>query len=77
MLYMMENLFAHLTDRYGNKVLVTDELPDGQMVDQWEPVTNDSVKTPLEVYPSVKSCRILKHNFLQHLSVFISCVSLS
>ncbi|KAL3652986.1 hypothetical protein CASFOL_002667 [Castilleja foliolosa] len=36
--------------RYGNKILVTDELPDGQMVDQWEPVTHDSVKTPLEVY---------------------------
>ncbi|KAI4378225.1 hypothetical protein MLD38_015734 [Melastoma candidum] len=36
--------------RYGNKILVTDELPDGQMVDQWEPVSCDSVKTPLEVY---------------------------
>ncbi|PIN20116.1 hypothetical protein CDL12_07213 [Handroanthus impetiginosus] len=36
--------------RYGNKILVTDELPDGQMVDQWEPVSDDSVKTPLEVY---------------------------
>lgn len=35
--------------RYGNKILVTDELPDGQMVDQWEPVTCDFVKTPLEV----------------------------
>lgn len=35
--------------RYGNKVLVTDELPDGQMVDQWEPVMHDSVNTPLEV----------------------------
>lgn len=34
--------------RYGNKILVTDELPDGQMVDQWEPVSRDSVKTPLE-----------------------------
>ncbi|KAF2324970.1 hypothetical protein GH714_021961 [Hevea brasiliensis] len=34
--------------RYGNKILVTDELPDGQMVDQWEPVSHDSVKTPLE-----------------------------
>ncbi|WCJ22568.1 Paladin [Euphorbia peplus] len=34
--------------RYGNKILVTDELPDGQMVDQWEPVSIDSVKTPLE-----------------------------
>ncbi|KAJ8748544.1 hypothetical protein K2173_003445 [Erythroxylum novogranatense] len=34
--------------RYGNKILVTDELPDGQMVDQWEPVSFDSVKTPLE-----------------------------
>lgn len=37
--------------RYGNKILVTDELPDGQMVDQWEPVSCDSVKTPLEVAP--------------------------
>ncbi|EPS58742.1 hypothetical protein M569_16071, partial [Genlisea aurea] len=36
--------------RYGSKILVTDELPDGQMVDQWEPVSCDSVKTPLEVY---------------------------
>nr|GFC17788.1 paladin isoform X2 [Tanacetum cinerariifolium] len=36
--------------RYGNKILVTDELPDGQMVDQWEPVTPESVKTPLQVY---------------------------
>lgn len=35
---------------YGNKILVTDELPDGQMVDQWEPVMHDSVKAPLEVY---------------------------
>ncbi|KAE8701977.1 hypothetical protein F3Y22_tig00110503pilonHSYRG00385 [Hibiscus syriacus] len=35
--------------RYGNKILVTDELPDGQMVDQWERVSGDSVKTPLEV----------------------------
>ncbi|KAJ6803183.1 paladin [Iris pallida] len=36
--------------RYGNKILVTDELPDGEMVDQWEQLMNDSVKTPLEVY---------------------------
>ncbi|KAL0284472.1 UNVERIFIED_CONTAM: Paladin [Sesamum angustifolium] len=36
--------------RYGNKILVTDELPDGQMVDQWEPVSHDSVKTPLQVH---------------------------
>jgi hypothetical protein len=35
--------------RYGNKILVTDELPDGQMVDQWEPVSTDSLKTLLEV----------------------------
>ncbi|KAK9086163.1 hypothetical protein Syun_028557 [Stephania yunnanensis] len=41
--------------RYGYKVLVTDELPDGQMVDQWEPVTQDSVKTPLEVYGELQS----------------------
>ncbi|KAK4783955.1 hypothetical protein SAY86_018323 [Trapa natans] len=40
--------------RYGNKILVTDELPDGQMVDQWEPVSRDSVKTPLEVYQELQ-----------------------
>ncbi|XP_031379974.1 paladin isoform X4 [Punica granatum] len=40
--------------RYGNKILVTDELPDGQMVDQWEPVSGDSVKTPLEVYQELQ-----------------------
>ncbi|KAL5700463.1 hypothetical protein ACHQM5_025902 [Ranunculus cassubicifolius] len=40
--------------RYGNKILVTDELPDGQMVDQWEPVTDDSVKTPVEVYEELQ-----------------------
>nr|GMD60850.1 paladin [Ipomoea batatas] len=41
--------------RYGNKILVTDELPDGQMVDQWEPVTQDLVKTPLEVYEELQA----------------------
>ncbi|XP_044494094.1 paladin-like isoform X3 [Mangifera indica] len=40
--------------RYGNKILVTDELPDGQMVDQWEPVFSDSVKTPLDVYEELQ-----------------------
>ncbi|KAI6672581.1 hypothetical protein NL676_000487 [Syzygium grande] len=40
--------------RYGNKILVTDELPDYQMVDQWEPVSRDSVKTPLEVYQELQ-----------------------
>ncbi|KAF9688002.1 hypothetical protein SADUNF_Sadunf02G0151800 [Salix dunnii] len=35
--------------RYGNKILVTDELPDGQMVDQWEPVSCDSVYEDLQV----------------------------
>ncbi|GKU98379.1 hypothetical protein SLEP1_g11390 [Rubroshorea leprosula] len=40
--------------RYGNKILVTDELPDGQMVDQWEPVSSDSIKTPLEVYDELQ-----------------------
>ncbi|KAI9181243.1 hypothetical protein LWI28_012811 [Acer negundo] len=40
--------------RYGNKILVTDELPDGQMVDQWEPVSCDSVKTPLNVYEELQ-----------------------
>ncbi|CAI9099930.1 OLC1v1036826C1 [Oldenlandia corymbosa var. corymbosa] len=45
--------------RYGNKILVTDELPDGQMVDQWEPVTLASVKTPLEVYEELQ-----KQNYL-------------
>ncbi|KAJ9696857.1 hypothetical protein PVL29_008858 [Vitis rotundifolia] len=40
--------------RYGYKILVTDELPDGQMVDQWEPVSRDFVKTPLEVYEELQ-----------------------
>ncbi|XP_042416053.1 paladin-like [Zingiber officinale] len=40
--------------RYGNKILVTDELPDGQMVDQWEPVMPNSIKTPLEVYEELQ-----------------------
>ena len=42
-------IFQFKLNRYGNKILVTDELPDGQMVDQWEPVTQESVITPLEV----------------------------
>lgn len=41
-----------LDGRYKKKVLVTDELPDGQMVDQWEPIGLDSVQTPLEVAQS-------------------------
>ncbi|KAG8097552.1 hypothetical protein GUJ93_ZPchr0013g36727 [Zizania palustris] len=40
--------------RYGNKILVTDELPNGQMVDQWESVMSDTVKTPLEVYDKLQ-----------------------
>ncbi|XP_051141675.1 uncharacterized protein LOC127258753 isoform X2 [Andrographis paniculata] len=46
---LKEDVFMEAA-RYGNKILVTDELPDGQMVDQWEPVSCDSVKTPLQVY---------------------------
>lgn len=42
-------LVGYMINRYGNKILVTDELPDGQMVDQWEPVMPNSIKTPLEV----------------------------
>ncbi|XP_028779421.1 paladin-like [Neltuma alba] len=41
--------------RYGNKILVTDELPDGQMVDQWEQVSCNSVKPPLEVYEELQA----------------------
>ncbi|KAB2003186.1 hypothetical protein ES319_D11G113500v1 [Gossypium barbadense] len=40
--------------RYGNKILVTDELPDGEMVDLWEQVSCNSVKTPLEVYEELQ-----------------------
>lgn len=50
---LKEDIFLEAA-RYGNKILVTDELPDGQMVDQWEPVTRDSVKTPLEVYEELQ-----------------------
>ncbi|XP_041022066.1 paladin isoform X2 [Juglans microcarpa x Juglans regia] len=57
----VEQMEARLKDdilmeaaRYGNKILVNDELPDGHMVDQWEPVSCDSVKTPLEVYEELQ-----------------------
>lgn len=50
---LKEDIFLEAA-RYGSKVLVTDELPDGQMVDQWEPVDRESVKTPLEVYEELK-----------------------
>lgn len=40
--------------RYGNKIMVSDELPDGQMVDQWEPIGPESAQTPLEVYQSLQ-----------------------
>ncbi|KAL2661141.1 hypothetical protein AAZV13_03G184600 [Glycine max] len=50
---LKEDILAEAA-RYGNKILVTDELPDGQMVDQWEPVSCDSVKTPLEVYEELQ-----------------------
>ncbi|CAA6653809.1 unnamed protein product [Spirodela intermedia] len=57
----VEQMEARLKDdilleasQYGNKILVTDELPDGQMVDQWEPIVRESVKTPLEVYEELQ-----------------------
>lgn len=37
--------------RYGGRILLTDELPDGQMVDLWEPLS--SVMTPLELYSNL------------------------
>jgi hypothetical protein len=46
--------------RYMNKVMVSDELPDGQMIDQWEQIGQDCVQTPLEVNYST--------SFLQALS---------
>ncbi|XP_031379973.1 paladin isoform X3 [Punica granatum] len=51
---LKEDIMVEAASRYGNKILVTDELPDGQMVDQWEPVSGDSVKTPLEVYQELQ-----------------------
>jgi hypothetical protein len=43
-----------------NKVMVSDELPDGQMIDQWEQIGQGCVQTPLEVNYST--------SFLQALS---------
>lgn len=34
--------------------MVSDELPDGQMIDQWEPVGPNSIQTPYEVF--LQSC---------------------
>ncbi|XP_031379972.1 paladin isoform X2 [Punica granatum] len=55
--------------RYGNKILVTDELPDGQMVDQWEPVSGDSVKTPLEVSISELAAETVPKKVYQELQL--------
>ncbi|KAG0594286.1 hypothetical protein M758_UG064500 [Ceratodon purpureus] len=41
--------------RYSNKIMVSDELPDGQMIDQWEPVGPNSIQTPFEVYESLQA----------------------
>jgi hypothetical protein len=41
--------------RYMNKVMVSDELPDGQMIDQWEQIGQGCVQTPLEVYESLQA----------------------
>lgn len=41
--------------RYANKIMVSDELPDGQMIDQWEPVGPNSILTPFEVYESLQA----------------------
>ncbi|KAG6550760.1 hypothetical protein Mapa_007664 [Marchantia paleacea] len=43
------------SSRYQSKVMVSDELPDGQMIDQWEPIGQDSVQTPLEVYDMLQA----------------------
>ncbi|KFK34389.1 hypothetical protein AALP_AA5G138900 [Arabis alpina] len=58
----VEQMEARLKDdilmeasRYGNKIPVTDELPDGQMVERWEPVSTDSLKTLLEVYKELEA----------------------
>ncbi|KAL7598463.1 hypothetical protein Lser_V15G22256 [Lactuca serriola] len=45
--------------RYGNKILVTDELPDGQMVDQWEPVTPTLSKHHYRVYLEIQTRKFL------------------
>ncbi|XP_010515498.1 PREDICTED: paladin-like isoform X2 [Camelina sativa] len=49
------------SSRCGNKILVTDELPDGQMLDQWEPVSPDSLNTLLEVYHELQAEGYLVH----------------
>ncbi|MBA0731508.1 hypothetical protein Golax_020635, partial [Gossypium laxum] len=51
---LKEDILMEAASRYGNKILVTDELADGQMVDLWERVSCDSVKTPLEVYEELQ-----------------------
>lgn len=70
---LTKNCFHIGLNRYGNKILVTDELPDGQMVDQWEPVTHDSVKTPLEVYFCVililLDTDMIKNNYIKCFSM--------
>ncbi|KIY98140.1 hypothetical protein MNEG_9823 [Monoraphidium neglectum] len=40
---------------FDNHILVTEEDDDMQVVDQWEPVTEADVQTPLEVYRELKA----------------------
>lgn len=68
-------LFRAFVGRCGNKILVTDELPDGQMVDQWEKLSIDSVKTPLEVIS--KFCIILTESLLISLLSISSNIPLA
>lgn len=39
----------------GGRLLVTEEGPDGQVVQRWEEVTPESVQTPREVFDSLKA----------------------
>ena len=36
--------------QYGHQIMVAHENDDFQVVEQWEPVTEVDVQTPLEVY---------------------------
>ncbi|XP_031379971.1 paladin isoform X1 [Punica granatum] len=66
---LKEDIMVEAASRYGNKILVTDELPDGQMVDQWEPVSGDSVKTPLEVSISELAAETVPKKVYQELQL--------
>ena len=60
---------SFLSSSFTNKVLVNDELPGGQMIDQWEPISFNSVQTPHEVYAREMFFYLCSSRFIAHIHI--------